>query len=65
MTDGSDVNYWSLVTIVGPLLLLVVIAWAFMRNKKSKVDPKITEEGTHRVYEEEQRIHKRDPGSGL
>ena len=65
MGDGNDVNYWTLVTIIGPLLLLAVIAWAFLRNKKSDIDPNITEEGTRRVYREEQRIHEKDPSSGL
>ena len=65
MAAGSDVDYWTLVTFLGPLLLLGVIAWAILRNKKAKVDPRTTEEGTRRVYEEEQRIHERDRSSGL
>lgn len=24
---------WSLVTIVGPILLIVAVAWAFLRNR--------------------------------
>ncbi|WP_294174239.1 hypothetical protein [uncultured Sphingomonas sp.] len=65
MAEGSDVNYWNLVTLLGPIVLLAVIIWAVIRNKKSRVDQRTTEEGTRRVYEEEQRIHERDPGSGL
>ena len=65
MAEGSDVNYWNLVTLLGPIVLLAVIIWAVMRNKKSRIDQRTTEEGTRRVYEEEQRIHERDPGSGL
>lgn len=61
---ADDASYWNLI-FIGAMLLLAVIAFAMLRNKKAKVDPRITEEGTRRVYEEEQRIHKRDPGSGL
>ena len=63
--EGADISYWTLVTIIGPILLLGAMLWAFFRNKKSKIDPGITEEGTKRVYEEEERAHRRDPGSGL
>jgi hypothetical protein len=65
MAGGIEVDYWTLVTVLGPLLLLGVFIWATMRNKKAKVDQRTTEEGTRRVYEEEQRIHERDPSSGL
>ena len=61
---GSDVSYWYLI-FIGAMLLGAVILWAMLRNRKAKVDPRITDAGTHRVYEEEERIHKRDPGSGL
>ena len=67
MAEGSDVDYWSLVTILGPLLLLAIIAWAVFRSKPrdQELHDRTTEEGTRRVYEEEQRTHERDPGSGL
>jgi hypothetical protein len=65
MAEGSDVNYWSLVTILGPILLLGVMIWAFTRNRKSKVDTDVTEQATHDLYKEEQRLHERDGNSGL
>lgn len=65
MAEGSDVNYWTLVTIVGPILLLVVMAWAFLKNKKSKIDPEITERATRENYAAEQREHENDGKSGL
>ena len=65
MAEGSDVNYWTLVTGLGPILLLAVMIWAFMRNRKSKIDPKITEQATRDLYKEEQRLHERDGNSGL
>ncbi|WP_338502621.1 hypothetical protein V6R86_04860 [Sphingomonas kaistensis] len=65
MGEGSDVNYWSIVTIIGPILLVVVMAWAFLKNKKSKVDPEVTERATRENYAAEQREHERDGNSGL
>ena len=65
MAEGSDVNYWTLVTIIGPILLLGVMIWAFTRNKKSKVDPEVTERATRENYAAEQRDHERDGHSGL
>lgn len=65
MAEGSDVNYWTLVTIIGPILLVVVMAWAFLKNKKSKVDPEVTERATRENYAAEQRDHERDGNSGL
>ncbi|WP_426266408.1 hypothetical protein [Sphingomonas sp. LHG3443-2] len=65
MVESSNVDYWSLVTILGPILLVVVMAWAFLKNKKSKIDPEITERATRENYAAEQREHERDGNSGL
>ena len=65
MAEGSDVNYWLLVTVLGPLLLVAVMAWAFVKNKKSKVDPDVTERATRENYAAEQREHEQDGKSGL
>jgi hypothetical protein len=67
MAEGSDVDYWTLVTFIGPLLLLAVIVWATVRNRKSSSASSLerTEEGTREVYREEQRIHENDKTSGL
>jgi hypothetical protein len=46
---------WSLITIVGPLLLAVVLLWAFLRNKassQSEIDR--TEEATRDLYDREE-----------
>ena len=65
MAEGSDVNYWTLVTIVGPIILLGVMIWVLTRNSKSKVDPEVTERATRENYAAEQREHERDGNSGL
>ena len=64
MAEGSDVNYWNLI-FIGAMLLLVVIAFAMLRNRKSRVDPDVTERATRDNYEKEHRENERDPGSGL
>ncbi|WP_205481221.1 hypothetical protein [Sphingomonas arenae] len=66
MADGNDVNYWNLI-FIGAMLLLAVIVVLMLRSKprSQEMHDPTTDEGTRRVYEEEQRIHKRDPGSGL
>ena len=57
--DSAGFN-WSLLTIVGPLLLLVVIAWALLRNRRSGVSDAESEAGTRRVYAEEDRAHRHE-----
>ncbi|MGF1549902.1 MAG: hypothetical protein ACFBQW_05140 [Sphingomonadaceae bacterium] len=49
---------WSLMTIVGPLLLLGAIGWAILHNRRrSRRDEERTEEATDRLYREEDRAH--------
>ena len=55
--DSGGFN-WSLINIVGPILLLVVIAWALLRNRKSKDRVDESEASTHRLYDEEDRAHR-------
>jgi uncharacterized sodium:solute symporter family permease YidK len=64
MAEGSDVNYWLLV-LIGIFIVGAIMLWAIFRNRKSRVDPEVTERATRELYEEEHRDHKRDPGSGL
>ena len=53
---------WSIITIVGPILLALVLLWAIMRNRKSGPDPNVTERETHRVYDEEERARREEDG---
>ena len=43
---------WSLMTILGPVLLAIVVIWALMRNRKntSARDLRHTEEATRENY---------------
>ncbi len=65
MAEGWDTSYWILAVFVGPMVLLAVMFYAFFKNKKSKIDPEVTERATHDLYKEEQRLHERDGNSGL
>ena len=67
MAEGSDVNYWSLVTIIGPLVLLAILVWVVLKSKSrgAEMNQRETEEGTKRLYRKEQEAHEGEPGSGL
>ena len=55
---------WSLLIIVGPIVLLAVIAWAMLRNRRSPGADARTEAATHNLYdqEERERLHGGDKG---
>jgi hypothetical protein len=51
---------WSLLTIVGPILLFAVILWATLRNRKSTPrEIERTEEATRELYKEEDAAHQK------
>jgi len=49
---------WTLLTIIGPLVLIAVIAWAALRNRTSRRTREDSEAATHRLYQEEDREHR-------
>ncbi len=55
---------WSLLTVIGPLLLIAAIAWAVLRNRTSKQSMDMTEQATRDLYKEEDRAHKGDGDGG-
>ena len=56
--DSGGFN-WGLITIVGPLLLLLVLAWVLIRNRKtSQADVDRTEQATRDLYREEDAAHR-------
>jgi hypothetical protein len=61
--DAGGFN-WSIITIVGPILLAAVLIWALMRNRKSGADSDTTERETHRVYDEEEKARREEDGDG-
>ena len=48
---------WTMMTIVGVLVLAAVIIWAALRNRSSQPRNEDTEEATRRLYDEEEREH--------
>jgi hypothetical protein len=55
--DSGGFN-WTLLTIVVPIVLLVVIAWALLRNRRSRRVDERSEAATRRLYEQEEREHR-------
>jgi hypothetical protein len=51
--DAGGFN-WSLMNIIGPLLLLAALVWLVLRRNKSR-NAEYTEQKTDDVYEEEER----------
>jgi hypothetical protein len=51
---------WSLLTIVGPILLFAAILWATLKNRKSTPkEIERTEQATHDLYQEEDAAHQK------
>ena len=53
---GGDI--WGLITIIGPVLLVVAIVWAMLNNKRSARAEAKTEEATRRMYDAQDRDDK-------
>ena len=54
---------WTLVVIVGPILLAIVLIWAKLHNRGSRAELARTEEATRRNYERQDAIDKANAGS--
>jgi hypothetical protein len=62
--DGGGFN-WSMITIVGPLLLAAVILWALLKNRKSsRSEIERTEQATRELYKKEDAAHRDDNTMG-
>lgn len=48
---------WTMMTVVGVLVLAAVILWAALRNRSPRSRNEDTEEATRRLYDEEEREH--------
>jgi len=55
---------WGIINILGPLLLVIVIAWAALRNRTSKAKRDETERATRDLYREEDIAHRNDNDLG-
>ena len=51
---------WSLLTIVGPILLFAAILWATLKNRNpTREEIDTTEQATHDLYQEEDAAHQK------
>ncbi len=59
-TDAMDLAgfNWTLIAIIGAAVLVLVIAYAALRNRTAPGPPVDTEAATRQVYEEEDRAHR-------
>lgn len=57
--DGGG-SSWGIINILGPLLLIIVLAWAMLRNRKAKggVTEEETERATRDLYRQEDATHR-------
>ena len=49
---------WTLMTIVGPILLAAMLAWAMLNNRRSRAEKQRTEDATRIRREQEDRDQK-------
>jgi hypothetical protein len=55
---------WAIMTIVGPILLAAVLLWAFLRNRRDRVDTDMSERATRDAYDAEEIKRREEDGDG-
>ena len=55
---------WGFMTILGPILLAAVLAWAMINNRRSRAEKQRTEEATRIRREQEDRDQKAREANG-
>jgi hypothetical protein len=48
-----DESMWTIIDIVGPVVLLIVLVWLVMRNRSNRTSDR-TDAGTRDLYAEEE-----------
>jgi hypothetical protein len=51
-------SLWSLLTVLGPILLGAILLWAVLSNRRSKAANDRTETATHDLYKQVDREDK-------
>lgn len=51
----ADNSLWGVLTIAGPVVLVVALVWAVRHNGGTPEEEAATEEATHRMYDEQAR----------
>ena len=57
MEEDDDMEaLWPIITVAGPILLVIVVLWAMMRNRAAgRSNEARADEGARRVYADEDR----------
>ena len=55
---------WGLITVLGTLALLIVVAWAALKNKTSRRTTEESERATRDLYRQEDVAHRNDNDMG-
>ena len=55
-----DETMWTLIDIVGPIILLVLLIWLVLRARRSKNEPPqdVTERGARDAYRQEEEMRR-------
>ena len=62
--DGGGAS-WGIITIIAPLLIVIVLAWVVMKNRKAKTTSiERTEQATRDLYRKEDAAHRNDDTLG-
>jgi len=61
-----DEFWWTLMTIVGPVILLILLIWVVLRSqrRKGEASESVTEQATRQEYVEEEKM-RREGTDGL
>lgn len=51
-------SLWGVLTIIGPILLVVAIVWAMRNNRGSAREVQATEDATRRMYDAQEKTDK-------
>lgn len=53
-------GYWTIIAIIGPILLLIALIWAITRNRGAKVSEEVSDRASHELYEQIDREDEAD-----
>ena len=55
-----DETWWTIMTIIGPIILLGLLIWVVLRSRRHKGEPprEVTEQATREEYAEEERMRR-------
>lgn len=51
-------SLWGVMTIIGPIVLVIAIVWAMRHNRATRGEMRRTEQATHDLYDRQDREDK-------